>query len=563
MFTLLNAEDSKVMANSRFVKNAIFYKDMFAFFDAYEHIMKEDKKNLPNFCLHPNQQYCLEGICLFVKLYASEFGFETLKLTLDYLKVIYYTIAGYADGETVQKQIILNEFEEYKKASINVVGEAEKEIGTYEEKYNADRTKYEKMSNQYAKSLVTSNILNIFFIVFAVIGVVSAMLPFTFYFLKYLTMNTAIIASGVLLVVGLAISFVFRYYSRKLQVNANDTAYSIQTLKRAKDFSFSELKQSKDKSNRIISEKYEYLNSFADALDGFVNKLSFKEILNKGNEYRLVSYNVKADVERLFKNQEADIKSHATELNLLPNSPESMSDMARIYKDIKNQDWLYYNNEVRFTFLRKFVEISEKSHSWSLDVDGELLNPFGFDVKSLAKEEIAYLKSKEDLFVTSSIDNFLNTRYARNLKEFEIKGNASAELLKNIKVGYMDHFYNYEKLKDYNNLFYDRKLADGIKISEEILSETKKIPTYVLLKIKLLENNIGMGNSDSVAIQQIVDEINGVFGVEPIAEENVILDESDITYPDKACEEIVDVDEETIRFVYDGNTYFARKSANT
>ena len=48
MFSLIKSDDKKVMANSRFVKNAVFYKDLFAFFEAYEKLMAEDKKKLPN-----------------------------------------------------------------------------------------------------------------------------------------------------------------------------------------------------------------------------------------------------------------------------------------------------------------------------------------------------------------------------------------------------------------------------------------------------------------------------------------------------------------------------------
>ena len=35
MFNLIKEEDYDVLANSNFAKNAIFYKDMLAFYDAY------------------------------------------------------------------------------------------------------------------------------------------------------------------------------------------------------------------------------------------------------------------------------------------------------------------------------------------------------------------------------------------------------------------------------------------------------------------------------------------------------------------------------------------------
>ena len=57
MFSLISADDCKVMVNSRFVKNAVFYKDLFAFFDTYEKLMAEDKKSLPSFCVDKNGKY--------------------------------------------------------------------------------------------------------------------------------------------------------------------------------------------------------------------------------------------------------------------------------------------------------------------------------------------------------------------------------------------------------------------------------------------------------------------------------------------------------------------------
>ena len=48
MTHLINADDGKILAGSEFVKNAVFYKDMLAFYDAYEKIMSYDKELLPN-----------------------------------------------------------------------------------------------------------------------------------------------------------------------------------------------------------------------------------------------------------------------------------------------------------------------------------------------------------------------------------------------------------------------------------------------------------------------------------------------------------------------------------
>ena len=96
MLKLLNKDDNLVMSNSRFIKNATFYKDAFALFDLFENLQNTKKSELPNYCLE-NGKYCLQGFCLVAKNYASELMFETIKLSLDYLEILYYSIAVYAN----------------------------------------------------------------------------------------------------------------------------------------------------------------------------------------------------------------------------------------------------------------------------------------------------------------------------------------------------------------------------------------------------------------------------------------------------------------------------------
>lgn len=564
MFSLIKSDDKKVMANSRFVKNAVFYKDLFAFFEAYEKLMAEDKKKLPNFCVLPNGKYCLEGICLFMKLYASELGFETLRLSLDYLKVIYFTIAGYSeDGKVVEKTLIEREFNEYKKASVKVVAEAKKEIDKKQKEYNAQKEKYEKLANKHARNLVVSKFYGVFKIVAFVMAFFGAMLPFTFHFLGKLSLTTAIISSAIVLVCGLGVFVLFKVLASKTETNSNDAAYILQTVKKERDAAFAEYKEVRNNANKIVSEKYEYLHSFADVLDLFSNKLTFAEVLERATEYRLISYNIVHDIKRLFTSQQKDVFDICHEIAAISFSENANKELTNLYEEISESDWLYFNNEVRFSFLKKFVEVSEKNYVWTIDIGESKFAPFGVDIRSIAKEEVAYLNSKDELFVASSIDKFLNTKYARDLRTFELKGNTNAELLKTIKVEYIDHFYSYEKVKDFNNLFYDKKLTEGVKVTDDVLVENEKIPTHAYLKIKLLESNIGLGNSDSAAIKQIASEIEGVYIDEKESEQELLVyDESDITYPECESDDIEDIDEGSVRYTYDGTSVVGHKLAS-
>ena len=294
---------------------------------------------------------------------------------------------------------------------------------------------------------------------------------------------------------------------KKLEVSASDFEYSLQGVKKAKDKTYSTFKDAQANSNQVLSENYEYLNNFSDDLKKFVSPLSFDEITARAKQYNLLSYNIKYDVERLFNTQQNDISETISAISTIRANADQNKELLKIYNSIKEKDWLYYNNQIRFTFLKKFIETAHKTHQWSLDENNSRSMPFGINAKALANENIVYLKSKNDLFVESSIDTFLHTRYAKDLNAFDINKNASANHLISIKVGYINHFFNSEKVKQYNNLFYDKMINEGVKITDDILEGNNKIPTFVSMKIKLLENAIGLSNSDSDVVRQLADEL--------------------------------------------------------
>lgn len=552
MFSLIKSDDAKILSNSRFTKNAIFYKDMFAFFDAYEKFTTDYKNDLPNFCF-VKKQLCLDGLCLAMKMYASELGFETLRLSAEYLKVVYYAIASYSkDEKTVDRQDIEIEYAEYKKASRQIVLEAESNISKVEKVYEEKKQAHDKGSNKYAQKLIASQLYNVFSVMFFILGLAGVVLTISLYMIKVFDLKMAIIVGASALIVLESLSGLFKYLSNKAEEQSHDNAYLLQNLKKEKDIAYQELKKEKDKVNKIISERYEFLHSFSNSFEKFYEKLDYAGIVEKLAEYKLLSYNIKEDVKRLFQNQQKDISEIVSEIASLTKK-SSNDDFAYIYNEIKSQDWLYYNLEIRYNFLKKFIDVCERTHKWGLVMADSHISPFGVDVKALAKEQIAYLKSKDGLFVSTTLDRFLNTKYAKNLEELELKGRSTADAIKNVKAVYINHFYNYDKIKEYDNLFYATKLEEGVKISEEILDENEKIPTFVLMKIKILENSIGLGNSESFAVKQIANEIALKLGEELIEMETIEIAEADIIRPIYECEKIEEVNEYTVRYVFGDN----------
>ena len=551
MLKLLKKNDNLVMSNSRFVKNATFYKDCFALYDLFENLENLKKEEMPNYCLE-NGKYVLEGFCLVAKNYASELGFETMKLSLDYLKILYYSIASFANEEgEIDKNLILAEFEEYKSASENASNNMQKALDEKKAKYEKAKAEYEKESNKYAKNLVLSKVFDVLGIFFLIFAFISAMVPFSFYFLGKLKLASAIIASSVLLLAGLALCILFKWLNKKNETKSNDVAYSMQLLKKNRDAYYIELAKEKDSTNKIISEKYEYENNFSKTLEKFVGKLSFKEILEKASEYKLLSYNIKNDIERLFANEQNQINEILSEIGSLGRT-FSDKEFGEIYSKIKSQDWLEFNNEVRFSLIKKVIDRAERTNEWQVEYNNEYVNIFGINLKKLAKEEIAYLKNSNELFVSASLDKFLDTKYIKNLSSFELKNKTNNDELKNIKVEYLSHFYDYELLKDMNNLFYDKKMTDGAEVSPEIQERTQKIPCLIELKLKTIENKLGLGNSDSKVIKQMADLI---FGREEEKPEKVVIRSSDIIYPETECDSVQNLDNERVRYT-DGNYSF-------
>ncbi len=503
MVGLISENDSKVLGGTGFIKNAVLYKDLFAFYDAYVNLLSLDSNDIPNYCKLTKGRLCLEGICLFMKNYASELGFETLNLTLGYLKVLYYTIASYSNGKTFpDRKAIEVEFRAYKDASTKVFVQAKEKVKVAEQSYNLSKEDFEKHNNSCAGKKVTARVLDGAFIVFLVLAFMSAMVAFSFYFISKIPLQSAIISATALLVVCLSVAITLKIISKKLEARAGEMTYELQNKKRTKDLEAKKFASEKDNLNRIISERYEFKNNFSWALTDYYSPLSFEEIAKLAKEYRLLSYNIKLDVLALFKNQSSEATSIINQLKHLSKS-DKMKDLEEIYEQIDAKDWLKYNSEVRVEFLKRFIQQASKTFEWKLDFNGTKIDPFGINAKLLAKEQIVYLKSQDDLFVTSSLDKFLNTNLVKNEKILFLEGSATCESLRELKAQYISHFYNYNETKKYDNLFYENKMTGAAKVSEDIIDNYSKIPTFVWLKIKSAENQLNMANPKSSTIRQL------------------------------------------------------------
>ena len=555
MFKLLKAEDKNVIGNSGFVKNAIFYKDMLCFYNAYSSIM-EKKEHLPNFCFLKENEFCLDGICLLIKMYATEFKFETLKLTLDYLKILYYSIASYAEDDSVEMEVLVSEFDEYRLASEKFCEEQKENVVAESKELKRAEKQVQTKSKKLISMQTTSKALKITAWVMLALSVLSIACP-----ILIATGNSAkpmflwISILGTIL--GFLIAAACLIISGKLAAHAIDLSYHIQNAKKELNLKVEEFGKIQAQFYRVFCEKYEYSMYFSEFFSNYVDILTIDEILDKAGEYKLLSYNVVYDINRLFKSQQKEIDLTIAEIEEISHASNFKLEFESIYSKICSQDWLFYNAEIRYHYLKKFTDIAEKEHCWKLEISGEKINPFNVDVKGLSRERVAFAEDENVKLISSSLSDFIKTSYFKNLDDLNFKSGYSIEQFKKVKSNYLMHFYNAEVLDEKSTTFYDSKINKKLPAQKVQLSKISKIPTLVGMKLKLIENTTGLGNSDAKVIKTIASSIFTDFIEDSI--ESFNLREEDIDYPKFSASKAERFDDR-IEYVVNGRKIVGYKS---
>ena len=539
MFKLLKSEDKSVLNNSSFVKNAVLYKDMLCFYEAYSQIMKH-KDKLPNFCYSKGKEVCIEGICLLIKMYATEFKFETLKLTLDYLKVPYFAIASYAENDEVDREIIIKEFDDYRLASIKYCDE-QKDLVESKQKVVALKNKEIKKNLQKSQEVLKSGkILSVISIVLFALSVLSIAVPVLV--ANYKPDNKVLVWSlAVIPVVGFIVSIALKLVSRKLINTSQDISFHIQTLKKNNEEDSKELSILQSKYYKVFCEKYEYKTCFPEIFSRYTKVLSINEILSKARKYKMLSYNIVYDIGRLFKSQQREIKNIVEAIESISFSGDFKQEFSEIYLKICDQDWLYYNAEIRLNFLKKFTDISEKDYDWKLDINGKRVSPFDVDIRELSREVVAFSSEKDIKLISAPLAELVKTNYFKNQDNLNFNNGYSIEELKKVKANYLEHFYRFDVLSKLSNVFYDKKENQKLKNIDFPITEMERVPTLVSLKLKLIENLTGLGNSDANVIKTISESLFKDASQDSI--ELTSLTEDDIDYPKFTAEKMEEFEE--------------------
>ena len=446
MFKLINKDDAKVFAGSKFIKNADYFKDAFAFFDAYSLLCEKQTTDLPSYCVYDDGSLCLEGVCLFLKSYAAEFGFKTIDLSIDYLKILYYSISALSkDFETVSRGLLDNEYLVYKNANIKYFEKVKAEFDQVEKVHKGNVEKFNNSNNKHAKYFMSARILDILATVIIIFSFLFAIFPVSFYLVERLALKNAVVYSVAILLIGLILKIQLKIYVKYLSDMAMDEAYKLQTLKINKNDSLKIFEEFKVKNSKIVCEYYGFSSKLIAASFDFDSILA----LAKKSEFKFV--NLRQDVLEKEKNIQDEIYDVVD--RILRVQATDYGRFENLYNEINSKDHLKFNKLIRFNFVDKFIDCAKVSKNWKLDLNNSQVDPFDIDAKQVANEKIKFLTNDNSKTLEMSLNSFLDSKIAKKQRSMQLKNIKDEYSFNNAKMEYINHFD--EKIPELFELKFD------------------------------------------------------------------------------------------------------------
>jgi len=490
MIPLIDRRDSEVLEKVDNLKNAVLYKDMFAFYDAYSAFLSMGIENLPNYCLINNKLY-LNGLCLLIKDYSSEFDFETLDLTLDYLKILYYTLAKFSkDGYLPDKSKIIEEFDDRKNSSDDLLEKSVIYCEKLKETYNDTNNRFEQQEIIHNKKVSKLKTLSLHLILLVIMGAFVSALSIVLGFAKVINLVVGILVAVVIFALSVFLLIFGRKKKIKLKQEVERNEVAIEELRVAKDNARDAYKKAAHKSNMLNVEVYNYIDCY-DKIQEMTAEFD-NDLLQKAVKYNMLSYNLKYDILEAFDEHNKDILGMVDKLKSMKYKKNVADELSKIYDEIQKKDWLYNNNYVRYSFISKIIDFAGKSHQWQIMDIGKLVDPFGISAKEIAEEKVAYLQDEKSLFVAMPINRLLKTNIVMQDSELKFSKNLKVMDLKRLKINYSNKFYDYKEISKLNNVFYN-KHNKGVDI--EAVKSKKQLPQLIELKLKILESELKCENS--------------------------------------------------------------------
>ena len=336
------------------------------------------------------------------------------------------------------------------------------------------------MNDKQAKYFVTSRVLDICAVVVIILSFLCSMIPMALYFVEKITLKSAVVYAVASVLIGLILMFDFKFFSRYTFNFSQEDAYSLQLLKKNKNESQEILNEVSLRNCELLCENYEFKKEFYNSI--FEKEFSFEQLLDRSKKQGIISFNIKNDVLKLDNDRQDAIYEILDKIASIQLGNNARFE--NIYNEIKQTDYLYFNNLVRFSFLNRFIENAINTNSWTIGENGEKINPFNIDAKQIASQKIAFVDEVENKVLRTDLDLFFETKYFKSLKNLQIKNIRDSQSLKLIKMEYINHFL-------------DSDLED-----DEIIN-CNKIPDLIDIKLRILKNRIVCNTLGEVVFEKL------------------------------------------------------------
>lgn len=505
MIPLINKSDRKVLAKADGIKNAVYYLDMIAFYDAYSSFVGFGISNLPNYCVIGGNLY-LDGICLLIKDYSKKFGFATLDLTLDYLKYLYYSVAKYSkDGFLPERSVLTNEFELRKNASKSVLVKTIESAENAKNAYDISKSNYESQNSLFELEQKKSKKLNKFSIFAVIIGLVFAGLFIGLWAGGSLDLSIMIATTSISVALATLLVILFQKKNSKIHQKIKQMAKELKKLKNDLDEKLKNFENLSLKSDKITVDVNAYISCYKKLKS--VDDLNITdEFLIRATDDNMLSYNLKYDISSTFDSHEKEILETVKKIkNISETDNEKLSNL---YADIMKKNYLKNSGFVVAMFISKFIDNENCTHIQKLLFNDSYVNPFDIDTKLIKKERVAFLESKVSHFIAVPADRILSSKLITANEDMKIPKNVTADKLRNLKLAYLEKFYDLSEIEKLGNVFF---ASDSNKKPEPIdlksIQGISMIPECVEIKLNLLQADAKIENSHNKFLTEILPQL--------------------------------------------------------
>lgn len=538
---LIKKSDKNAFNKVEYIKNATFWKDLLAFYDAYTLITSRSKSALPDFCFE-NNRLSLDGICLLIQDSTAMFSFASLDPSIDYLKLLYFSMANYSrNGELPPRSLIAGDYNKYKIACRSAV-EKSKEL-VQEELNNqttTNRVEVKKKNVEDLKKKVKSGTLKFFIaIILACVGAV-----FYLFADKIISLQPTIKTTISAIILAFAVLFLILALSQLLKYGKlykTEKAYSGNVIKQV-DKTTLNVNKGKTVIHKLLSENYEYRNNLSKNIRD-KSAIDFLKCLNEIKHYQDLYKN--KTIFELSEMHRADARMIVQDLSK-KNPPFS-----EIYQKITQKNWLYYNQLVRYKFITEFSKNAISTHNWFVKQGDEKLMPFEVDVKALINEKVCFLPERSTEVYCLSIEDIVKSSLLKNSNILNFSAVTSTKDFRFNKMQYMTKFYNLEKFEKKDKGIYKMRIDEiGEGLDMNSLQRYSRIPTLFEMEEKLQNLTLNLENSSEKTINNTLAQIYGnMLGydddyIESVLPENNIEAENLLT-SDNELDDIVEINSHT------------------